>query len=275
MHAIPTLQGEAMGWPWALPFAGLLLTIAIGPLVFPRMWHLHYGKLAAAWALLTLVPLGLAFGVSATLARFVHAMLAEYMSFIILLFALYTVAGGLLVTSNFHGRPVSNTLMLGFGAVIASIVGTTGAAMILVRPLIRANVARKHNAHVVVFFIFLVANIGGALSPLGDPPLFVGFLHGVDFFWPVTHLWRQTLIAAALLLAVFAALLAPRTAGRGPKRPHPYPRPNQPAVAGRNYRRDDCLGALEVRHRRNGVRHRAQGREHRPRKRRAMPRALA
>jgi Na+/H+ antiporter NhaD/arsenite permease-like protein len=195
-----------MGWLWALPFAGLLLTIATGPLVFAKIWHHHYGKIAAAWALATLVPMALTFGAPSALAGLVHALLAEYMSFIVLLFALYTVAGGLLVTGNLGGRPLSNTLVLAFGTAIASIVGTTGAAMILVRPLIRANAERRHNVHVIVFFIFLVANIGGALSPLGDPPLFVGFLRGVDFFWPATHLWRQTLIAAVLVLAVFAAL---------------------------------------------------------------------
>ena len=204
--AASALPGAAMGWAWALPFAGLLLTIATGPLLFPAVWHHHYGKIAAGWAVLTLAPLALAFGVPAALAGLVHAILAEYMSFIILLFALYTVAGGLLITGNLGGRPLGNTFVLAFGTMIASIVGTTGAAMILVRPLIRANVARRHNAHVIVFFIFLVANTGGALSPLGDPPLFVGFLRGIDFFWPVTHLWRQTLIAAALVLAVFTAL---------------------------------------------------------------------
>ena len=105
------------------------------------------------------------------------------MSFIALLFALYVVAGGILVTGNLRGTPLVNAAILAFGTMIASVVGTTGAAMILIRPLIRANADRLHNVHVFVFFIFLVANIGGALSPLGDPPLFVGFLHGVDFFW--------------------------------------------------------------------------------------------
>ena len=204
--AATELTGASMGWIWALPFAGLLLTIATGPLLFPGVWHRHYGKIAAGWALLTLVPMTAAFGARPALAGLVHAMLAEYMSFIVLLFALYTVAGGLLVTGNVGGRPLTNTGVLAFGTFIASIVGTTGAAMILVRPLIRANQARRYNVHVFVFFIFLVANIGGALSPLGDPPLFVGFLRGVDFFWPATHLWRQTLIAAALLLAGFWAI---------------------------------------------------------------------
>src|SRR4030095_14533973 len=133
---------------------------------------------------LTCLRLAAAYGAPAAAATFAHAMLAEYLSFIVLLFALYVVAGGVLVTGDLRGTPLVNTAILAFGTMIASVVGTTGASMILVRPLIRANADRLNNVHVVVFFIFLVANIGGALSPLGDPPLFVGFLHGVDFFWP-------------------------------------------------------------------------------------------
>jgi Na+/H+ antiporter NhaD/arsenite permease-like protein len=204
--AADTLPGAAMNWPWALPFVGILLSIATGPLLFPNIWHHHYGKIALAWAVVTLAPLSLAFGASAAIAAFVHAVAAEYLSFIVLLFALYVTAGGILVTGSLRGTPATNTGILAFGTAIASIVGTTGAAMILIRPLIRANARRGHNAHVVIFFIFLVANIGGALSPLGDPPLFVGFLHGVEFFWPAQHMWLQTTILAALLLAIFYAL---------------------------------------------------------------------
>jgi Na+/H+ antiporter NhaD/arsenite permease-like protein len=204
--AAPALDGAQMGVGWAAPFAGILLSIALGPLLFKKIWHDHYGKIAAFWAAVALGAIAWRFGVSASLAAFVHAMLAEYMSFIILLFALYTVAGGVLITGNLGGKPSSNAAVLAFGTAIASVVGTTGAAMILIRPLIRANADRAHNVHVVVFFIFLVANIGGALSPLGDPPLFVGFLRGVDFFWPATHLWLQTLITAALVLVIFVAL---------------------------------------------------------------------
>ena len=202
----PVLDGTALRWPWALPFIGILLTIATGPLLFPRLWHHHYGKLAFVWSALTLAPLAALHGAPAALAAFVHAMLAEYLSFIVLLFALYVVAGGVLVTGNLRGTPLVNAAILAFGTMIASVVGTTGAAMILIRPLIRANVNRLSNVHVIVFFIFLVANIGGALSPLGDPPLFVGFLHGVDFFWTMQHLWRETIFVAGLVLATFIAV---------------------------------------------------------------------
>jgi Na+/H+ antiporter NhaD/arsenite permease-like protein len=205
-EAAPALDGAHMSWPWTLPFAGLLFSIALGPLLFHGFWHRHYGKIAAAWAFLTLMPLALRNGIGPAGAAFTHAMLGEYLSFIVLLLALYVVAGGILVTGNIRGTPLANTVMLGVGTAMASLVGTTGAAMILIRPLLRANAERAHNVHVVIFFIFLVANIGGALTPLGDPPLFVGFLRGVEFFWTATHVWLQTLIVAGLVLAIFLAL---------------------------------------------------------------------
>ena len=197
------LDGTSLRWPWALPFIGLLLTIATGPLLFPRVWHGHYGKLAFVWSVLTVAPLAAIYGTPTATAAFVHVMLAEYMSFIALLFALYVVAGGILVTGNLRGTPLVNGTILTVGTLSASVVGTTGAAMILIRPLIRANSSRLHNVHVFVFFIFLVANIGGALSPLGDPPLFIGFLRGVDFFWTTRNLLIETAVVAGLVLAIF------------------------------------------------------------------------
>ncbi|MBV9968767.1 MAG: sodium:proton antiporter [Xanthobacteraceae bacterium] len=200
------LDGAMLTWPWALPFAGLLISIAAGPLLAPKLWHAHYGKVAFMWSALTIAPIAALYDLPTALATLAHALVGEYMSFIILLFALYVVAGGILVTGTLRGTPLVNTALLAFGTAIASIVGTTGAAMILVRPLLRANAGRLHNVHVVVFFIILVANIGGALSPLGDPPLFVGFLHGVDFFWTTVNLWAPTATAAGLVLVAFLAV---------------------------------------------------------------------
>jgi Na+/H+ antiporter NhaD/arsenite permease-like protein len=200
------LDGVSLNWPWALPFAGILLTIAFGPLLFRDFWHHHYGKFAFVWATLTLSPMAALHGADTAIAALVRALLGDYLGFIAILFALYVVAGGILVTGTLRGTPLTNTVILAFGTLIASVVGTTGAAMILIRPLLRANAARFHNVHVVVFFIFLVGNIGGALSPLGDPPLFIGFLNGVDFFWPVQHLWLQTAFAAGCVLAIFIVI---------------------------------------------------------------------
>jgi Na+/H+ antiporter NhaD/arsenite permease-like protein len=200
------LDGATMGWPWAIPFAALLLSIAIGPLLFPHLWHRHYGKVALGWSATALAALAISYGIPTTIAAFVHAMLAEYLSFIVLLFALYVVAGGILVTGNLRGTPPINTALLAIGTLMASLVGTTGAAMILIRPLLRANEERPHRAHTVVFLIILVANVGGALTPLGDPPLFVGFLHGVDFFWTAQHIWLQTTIVTIPILLLFFAI---------------------------------------------------------------------
>ena len=200
------LEGASLGLAWAVPFAGLLLSIAIMPLVAERFWHHHRGKVAAFWALLTIVPIALTGGASTAAAAVVHAAFAEYIPFIVLLLTLFTVAGGIVIRGNLRGAPLTNTVLLAIGAGLASIIGTTGAAMIMIRPVIRANDDRKHNVHVIVFFIFLVANAGGALTPLGDPPLFLGFLRGVDFFWPTVHLFWPTVLIVGVLLAVFFLL---------------------------------------------------------------------
>ncbi|MEW6634746.1 MAG: sodium:proton antiporter [Pseudomonadota bacterium] len=219
------LPGAAMSLWWTLPFAGLLLSIATGPLLFPHLWEHHYGKIAAAWAALAVVPLAAAFGLPTAGEAVLHTLLTEYLSFIVLLFALFTISGGILVAGNIHGTPLMNAGLLLVGALLASVIGTTGASMILIRPILRANDNRPFNAHVVVFFIFLVSNIGGSLTPLGDPPLFVGFLRGVDFFWTTTNLWRETLFTGGLVLVVFLALdtvLHRREAG-APKIKDPTP----------------------------------------------------
>ncbi|RWB18982.1 MAG: sodium:proton antiporter [Mesorhizobium sp.] len=200
------LPGAAMSLWWALPFAGLLLSIATGPLLFHHVWEHHYGKIAAAWAALVVVPLAVAFGIPAAGEAVLHTLLTEYMSFIILLFALYTISGGILLAGNIHGTPLTNAGLLLVGAILASLIGTTGASMILIRPILRANDNRPFNAHVVIFFIFLVSNIGGSLTPLGDPPLFVGFLRGVDFFWTTIHILPDTLFVGGLVLLIFLAL---------------------------------------------------------------------
>jgi Na+/H+ antiporter NhaD/arsenite permease-like protein len=200
------LPGNAMSLAWVLPFAGMLLSIATGPLLYPHVWEHHYGKITLGWTALVLVPMLAAYGLDVTLTSVLHTVLLDYLPFIILLFALFTIAGGILVRGNIHGTPITNVGLLAIGSVLASFVGTTGASMIMIRPVIRANDNRRFNAHVIVFFIFLVSNIGGALTPLGDPPLFVGFLRGVDFFWTAEHLLLETLFVAAIVIAVFFVL---------------------------------------------------------------------
>lgn len=197
--------GRRLPWWSAIPFIGILLSITLCPLLVPRFWHLHYGKTAAFWALLFAGPFLYAFPQIAP-REILHIFLIDYIPFIILLWGLFTIAGGIVITGSFSGTPVINTVMLFIGTLLASWVGTTGAAMVMIRPVLKANKTRQNKAHIVCFFIFLVANIGGALTPLGDPPLFLGFLHQVPFFWVTKAVLPHMLFTIALLLAIFFIL---------------------------------------------------------------------
>ena len=189
---------------WSIiPFIGILLSIAIFPLVFDSHFLVHHGgKMSLAWALIFAIPYLIAFRGEA-FYDILHIYLIDYIPFIILLWGLFTVAGGILVRGTLRGTPIVNTLLLLIGTAIASWVGTTGASMLLIRPLIRANEYRKSKVHLIVFFIFLVSNIGGSLTPLGDPPLFLGFLHGVPFFWTTTALFPHMLFISVILIVIF------------------------------------------------------------------------
>ncbi len=202
----PHLEGGHLSVLWAVPFAGILLSIAIFPLVAPHYWHHNFGKVSAFWALVLLIPMVVKFGMSVTGYELLHVSLLEYIPFIILLLALFTIAGGVRIKGSLRGTPVVNLTILIIGTVLASWMGTTGAAMLLIRPLIRANSWRRKKTHVIIFFIFLVANIGGSLTPLGDPPLFLGFLKGVDFFWTTTAMFLPMVIVAVILWIVFYLL---------------------------------------------------------------------
>jgi Na+/H+ antiporter NhaD/arsenite permease-like protein len=205
-EVIQRLDGSAMGLTMVVPFAGLLLSIAILPLVAPHLWHHHYGKITAAWALLAIVPIARGFGLSVAIHELLHVALLDYIPFIILLTTLYTVTGGIRITGRIVGTPEANTATLGIGTLLAGFMGTTGASMLLVRPILTANENRRYKSHLFVFLIFLVSNVGGALSPLGDPPLFLGFLRGIEFFWPTVHLLLPTALVATVLLAMFYSI---------------------------------------------------------------------
>ncbi len=193
--------GEVLSVWWTLPFAGILLSIALFPLFAPRFWHHHFPKISLFWAVAFVLPF-IWFFRGAALHEIAHIFLADYIPFIILLWALYTVSSGILLTGTLDGSPRQNMLIIASGTLLASFIGTTGASMVLVRPLLRAISWRRYKAHVVVFFIFLVSNIGGSLTPLGDPPLFLGFLHHVPFFWTL-HLLPAMLFVAVPLLTIF------------------------------------------------------------------------
>ncbi len=216
-------DGSQLGLIWIVPFVGLLLSIAIGPLASPRFWPRHYGKIALFWGMVFVIAFLAFFGVGVTLDELLHVLLLEYLPFIILIASLFTIAGGIFVGGNLHGSPAVNTAFLAAGTGLASFIGTTGASMVLIRPLLRANDDRRHNAHTVIFFIFLVSNIGGSLTPLGDPPLLLGFLKGVDFFWPLRAMWLPFLVTSGALLAIFFVLdsYVYRNEGHLPRDPTP------------------------------------------------------
>ena len=193
--------GEALPLWSALPFVGLLASLAVFPLAAPHFWHHRYPLVALAWAIVFAVPF-LVFFRDQAVSGLLHSLVMDYVPFVILLTSLFTISGGVVLRGTLRGTPGSNTLLLAVGTVLASWIGTTGASMVLVRPLLRANAGRARRTHLVVFFIFLVSNMGGALTPLGDPPLFLGFLAGVPFFWTMKLLPHCTFVGG-LLLATF------------------------------------------------------------------------
>ena len=202
----PHLDGGKLALYWIVPFCGILLSIAIFPLVAPHFWHHHFGKISAFWAAAFLIPFAVVFGPEIAIFEVIHVLLLEYFPFIILLLSLFTVAGGVRLRGRLVGTPALNTGFLLIGTALASWMGTTGAAMLLIRPLMRANAKRRYRVHTIVFFIFLVANIGGSLTPLGDPPLFLGFLKGVSFFWPTTEMFLPMLMVSVILLVLYFML---------------------------------------------------------------------
>ncbi len=199
-------SGPAPGLAWGLPFVGVLLSIALLPMLAPRFWHRRMGGVSLVWSLALLLPMALLSGIGPAAAAAWHALVLEYLPFVTLLLALYTAAGGILVRGAPAGSPAGNTGLLVAGTALAGLMGTTGAAMVMIHPLLAANAHRTRKTHLVVFFIALVANAGGATTPLGDPPLYIGFLHGVPFFWPLRHLLTPLLVLAAPLLLGFYLL---------------------------------------------------------------------
>ncbi len=185
-----------------IPFALLLIMIATGPLFYPHFWEHHYPKVAIILG--SVVAVYYAFLMDHGVHSLMHT-LEEYISFIALLTALFVASGGILIKIDKQGRPLINAAILFFGAIISNFIGTTGASMLLIRPFMRVNEGRLKPFH-VVFFIFVVSNIGGGLTPIGDPPLFLGFLKGVPFFWVVSHVWHIWLIGVCAVIGMFLIL---------------------------------------------------------------------
>jgi Na+/H+ antiporter NhaD/arsenite permease-like protein len=195
--------GKSLELWTVVPFVALLLCIAILPLAAPHWWEHNRNKLIVSGALALIV----AGYILATFGRpgagALWHVLTEYVSFILLLGSLYLISGGVYVKGSLSGTPLANSGLMALGAVLANFIGTTGASVLLVRPLLRANQSRVNKAHIVIFFIFIVSNCGGLLTPLGDPPLFLGFIRGVSFFWTMQNLWYEWLIANGIVLGIF------------------------------------------------------------------------
>ncbi len=191
-------NGTQFSSGWILPFVGLLLSIALLPLLAGKWWDANRNK--ALVSLLFGLPVALYVAMREP-ALLTHTAL-EFLAFIALLGSLYVISGGIVVRGSLSGTALANTAILGLGALLANVIGTTGASMLLIRPYLRANRRRRDGGHLVVFFIFVVSNLGGCLTPLGDPPLFLGFLRGVPFTWTL-GLWKEWLVAVGAVLLLF------------------------------------------------------------------------
>jgi Na+/H+ antiporter NhaD/arsenite permease-like protein len=192
-----------------LPFVGILLSIALLPLLAPHFWEHHFPKVSGFWLVVALIGMYLSVPADARFSDVygheIFGTYEEYVSFIVLLGSLFVISGGIYISGNLPGRPLVNTAILGIGTILASLIGTTGAAMLLIRPVLRSNEKRRNQVHVVIFFIFLVCNIGGSLTPIGDPPLFLGFLQGIPFQWTL-QLIPEWAFCGAILLAIFYSI---------------------------------------------------------------------
>lgn len=187
---------------YCIPFAGILLCIALFPLVKPTWWEEHQAPVVLAWSLAFIVPFVMGFGAHHTAEVVLECIINDYLTFIVLLFGLFCVAGNITLEGDLAGSPRINVGLLLFGTLLSSWVGTTGASMLMVRPIIKMNSWRKRKRHIMIFFIFLISNIGGCLTPIGDPPLLMGFMRGVPFFWSL-RLLPILAFNAAVLLFVF------------------------------------------------------------------------
>ena len=207
-HASGDGLTQALSLPWVLPFVGMLLSIALLPMVAHHWWEKRSSQflVSGLWSLPILGYFGWMIATGHHGEDASHALshaLEEYISFIALLGSLFVISGGILLKGDLEARPSVNTAFLAIGTFLANLIGTTGASMLLIRPMLRTNSERQYVRHIPLFFIFLVSNIGGALTPIGDPPLFLGYLRGVPFWWTLEHIWYIWLLPVGVLLVMF------------------------------------------------------------------------
>lgn len=185
-----------------IPFAGLLLCIAVLPLIKGEWWEAHQPHAVIFWSLLFVIPFTIKYGVGMATETVLECILNDYLTFIVLLFGLFCVSGNITLEGNIAGSPRTNVVLFAIGTLLSSCIGTTGASMLLVRPMIKMNSWRKRKAHIMIFFIFMISNMGGCLTPIGDPPLLMGFMRGVPFFWSM-HLFPILLFNMVILLTIY------------------------------------------------------------------------
>lgn len=200
---LPPLDGTTLSLIWGLPFVGILATIALAPLMIPRFWHHHYGKISAFWSLSFLSAAAFYLGATSTLHVTFETLTHHFLPFIIFILALYVTTGAVQIRIQADPSPLLNTCYMGVTSLIASVIGTTGAAMLFLVPFIHLNRMRKKRTHLMIFYIFTVCNIGGGLTPIGDPPLFLGYLEGVHFFWPLQFMTFPVCFLLFVLLCIF------------------------------------------------------------------------
>ena len=185
-----------------IPFAGLLLCIAVMPLIKAEWWEAHQPHVVLMWILLMVIPFAVVYGTGKATETVLECIVNDYLTFIVLLFGLFCVSGNITMEGDFAGSPRVNACLLAFGTLLSSCIGTTGASMLMVRPVIKMNSWRKRKSHIMIFFIFMVSNMGGCLTPIGDPPLLMGFMRGVPFFWSL-KLFHILIFNMIILLTLF------------------------------------------------------------------------
>lgn len=200
------MPGSDLSLLWGVPFGGMLLSIALFPVLATSLWHRHYGKIATLWGGACLGSIAYFFGGHTALHELMHVYGQHFLPFIILIGTLYVLSTSIEFTIQGPPTPALNTLILLVAALSANFLGTVGASMIFIKPFLRLNQQRRYKTHSVIFFIFLVCNIGGCLTPIGDPPLFLGFLAGIDFLWPLSHLCIPLLIVGLPLLVLYGVI---------------------------------------------------------------------
>ena len=197
--------GNSISLLFCIPFLGMLLSIAVFPLVKPAWWERNQKYAVIAWSLLFLIPFAIRYGFGVMSEQLLEVIVGDFFTFIVLLFGLFCVSGNITIEGELRGSPKVNVILLLIGTLLSSWIGTTGASMVMIRPLIRANKWRSRKTQVVVFFIFLVSNIGGCLTPVGDPPLLMGFMRNVPFFWSL-RLIPIMVLNVVILLVIFYIL---------------------------------------------------------------------